>query len=710
MEKTFASARLAADMRSRSLISYLDEIQNESNIEAGTVYYDFPVFQDSNERLHRAGILLASRSHGIELFSTISPTDLAAVASADEDLSQIQSIIFGKCLQSKILRRSHRELIFPITGFLVMTGATTTPSGLENEAISALNQIPEHLAKARLDEFVSLDAWHELRAILEGTKAIIRPRPRAIPQAAKGGPNSKPAILAELESEIANFDTNQRRAAISIVNVPQRIRGLAGSGKTVVLAMKAAHIHLNDPDAQILFTFYTKSLYDFIRRLITRFYRQFNDRDPDWNKVHVRHAWGGRAMGGVYYDACLTNGQTPQSLGSVRSKANPFEYVCEQLLAAGHLKQAYDYVLMDEAQDFPAAFYRLCFTITRGGALDRNVIWAYDELQNIINVRVATPAETFGKNVKGVPVMDLERAAAASQEGTSHDIVLYKSYRNPREVLICAHALGFGIYSDTMVQTLENKEHWEDLGYEVENGTFKVGSRITIFRPESNSPLVISKRQSPADLIQTFIADSITAEVDWVVDSIISLLKEGLDASDIMVICLDDRNARDYFKSISDGLDKHDIRVNNLLADPYSEPRFYIPEHVTLTTVYRAKGNETAFVFAIGVDAIYPNRKQQQARNKLFTAFTRAKGWLRVSGIGGGASKFKTEIDRALQFMPRMRFVQPDPSQIMTLQRDLSDKDSKLRRLQEQIDKQFEELDIDPEEREAFLTGLRKKK
>jgi superfamily I DNA and RNA helicase len=157
-------------------------------------------------------------------------------------------------------------------------------------------------------------------------------------------------------------------------------------------------------------------------------------------------------------------------------------------------------------------------------------------------------------------------------------------------------------------------------------------------------------------------------------------------------------------------LDPHDIRVNNLLADPYSEPKFYIQEHVTLTTVYRAKGNETAVVFAIGVDAIYHNRKQQQARNKLFTAFTRAKGWLRVSGIGSGASKFKDEIDKALQLMPRMQFIQPDPSQIMTLQRDLSDKESKLRRLQEQIDRQFDELDIDPEEREAFLTGLYKKK
>jgi hypothetical protein len=57
-----------------------------------------------------------------------------------------------------------------------------------------------------------------------------------------------------------------------------------------------------------------------------------------------------------------------------------------------------------------------------------------------------------------------------------------------------------------------------------------------------------------------------------------------------------------------------------------------------------------------------------------------------------------------------MRFIQPDPSQIMTLQRDLTDKESKLRRLQEQIDREFDELDVDPEEREAFLTGLYKKK
>lgn len=506
MEKTFASARLASDAGARSLISYLDNAQNDMAIDTGTVYYDFPLFQDSNERLHRAGVLLASRSHGIELFSLVSSNSAPVVMAADEDLSQLQSIIFGKCLQSKLLRRSQRELTFPVRGFLVALGAVAMPPGLENESITALNQIPNRLAVIRMAQPISMDAWHELRAILEGTKAIIRPKPRVIPPSAKAAPDSKPAILAELENEIANFDANQRRAAISIVNGPQRIRGLAGSGKTVVLAMKAAHIHLTDPNAQVLFTFYTKSLYDFIRRLITRFYRQFNDRDPDWNKVHVRHGWGGRSMGGVYYDACITNNQTPLPLRTVASRANPFDYVCEQLLATDHLKQAYEYVLIDEAQDFPRAFFRLCFAITRGGEVDRNVIWAYDELQNIINVKVATPGETFGKDEKGVALMDLERAAAKSQERTSHDVVLYRSYRNPREILICAHALGFGIYSDTMVQTLENKEHWEDLGYEVEEGTFEVGSRITIFRPESNSPLAISARQKPEQLVETHIS------------------------------------------------------------------------------------------------------------------------------------------------------------------------------------------------------------
>ena len=75
--------------------------------------------------------------------------------------------------------------------------------------------------------------------------------------------------------------------------------------------MKAAHIHLHHPEATILFTFWTKSLYDLAKQLITRFYRQFDDRDPDWTKLNILHAWGGKNIEGVYYNACIDNGIIP---------------------------------------------------------------------------------------------------------------------------------------------------------------------------------------------------------------------------------------------------------------------------------------------------------------------------------------------------------------------------------------------------------------
>ena len=130
-----------------------------------------------------------------------------------------------------------------------------------------------------------------------------------------------------------------------------------------------------------------------------------------------------------------------------------------------------------------------------------------------MNVRLPGPKELFGQGEGGLALMGLERAGHTSQQGANHDIVLYKCYRNPREILVCAHALGFGIYSDTMVQTLENKDHWEDLGYEVEKGDFRIGSEIVVSRPEANSPLAISRRQPTTEIIKTYIARDIDQEV-----------------------------------------------------------------------------------------------------------------------------------------------------------------------------------------------------
>jgi superfamily I DNA and RNA helicase len=91
--------------------------------------------------------------------------------------------------------------------------------------------------------------------------------------------------VRELEKQIALLDFEQEKAAIPIAPGPQRIRGLAGTGKTVLLAMKAANIHKHFPKKKILFTFNTQSLYNQAMKLITKFYRYHTENDPDWEVI-----------------------------------------------------------------------------------------------------------------------------------------------------------------------------------------------------------------------------------------------------------------------------------------------------------------------------------------------------------------------------------------------------------------------------------------
>ena len=149
--------------------------------------------------------------------------------------------------------------------------------------------------------------------------------------------------------------------------------------------MKAAHIHIRYPEKNILFTFHTRSLYDIIKKHITRFYRQFKEEDPNWDNLHLRHGWGGARLAGVYSDACRENGVLPLQFTQARDKVHPFDYVCKELISNANVSPAYDFILIDEAQDFPPNFFGLCFHLARGDRDEKSIVWAYDELQTRIS-------------------------------------------------------------------------------------------------------------------------------------------------------------------------------------------------------------------------------------------------------------------------------------------------------------------------------------
>ena len=521
----------------------------------------------------------------------------------------------------------------------------------------------------------------EVRSVVEGAKALSRPNRRPVED-----PIRQPlaAALARLENEITNFDEKQRHIALVDVGGPARIRGLAGSGKTVILAMKAAHIHLVDPESLILITFYTKSLRATIKSLVTRFYRLYSDSDPDWKHVHIRHGWGGTNIPGVYSDACARSGRAPLRLPEAVRLAGrgetAFGAACADLLNSGLVRSYYDHVLIDEGQDFPDSFYKFAFQLAKGERDRKSVIWAYDELQDIMNVKIRQPVEQFGCGPDGLPLVDLDRTAAQLPPGATNDAVLSKAYRNQRDVLVSAHALGFGVYGN-IVQMLESAEHWEDVGYQVLSGPLVTGHRVEIVRPDRNSPLSVAELDG-FPVIDVFGATNFQAEVNWVVDSIRSFISGGLQPEEVLVIALDDRNARGYLSKIAEELALKGLSSNNVIADPYNEPPFTISGRVTLSTVYRAKGNEAAAVFALGIDAV--DTRLRGGRNKIFTAFTRSKAWLRVSGIVPGAAPIMGELRTAIANSPRITFTMPNLKEIETIQRGFSKKQAAARAAREQ--------------------------
>lgn len=676
--------RLQDDPLGRDLIESLKDSESAISSSPSALYYDFPVYSDYDGADHKPDVLVLSRSCGILAIRVITATQVerdstSSLLAVDDSLNQFCSILIGRLLKSKTLRKSRSQLSFNVTPiiFCDSNSAERIFDSSDSEIVSSLDSLTD-LIEDLEDDLLSPEAYDEARSVIEGAKALTRSNKRLVenPEQQRAA-----SALAELESEIANFDQKQRSAALITINGPQRIRGLAGSGKTIILAMKAAHLHMNRPNDKILLTFYTKSLKSSIKNLVTKFYRHYKEVDPDWNNIQILHGWGGSNTSGAYSDTCRRAGRTPLTFSTARSGApngvDPFEFACQDLMQKSDIEEYYDHILIDEGQDFPAAFYELSFRLAKGHRDKKNIVWAYDDLQNIMKVRMRSAGELFGIDHDGEPRISLERAAKGLPFKFTNDTVLSKCYRNQREVLVTAHALGFGIYSN-IVQLLESADHWKDVGYEVVSPNYYTGAEVEVVRPVQNSPVSLSGDNLP-ELIEHYDAQSLDDETNWVIASISDFLEQGLNPEDIIIVALDDRHMKGYFKVLSSKLADMDISSNNIHADPYSDPPFTIPNKVTLSTIYRAKGNEAAVVFVIGVDAI--SLKTRGDRNKLFTAFTRTKAWLRVSGMQGSTTKIVQEMSEAEQNFPALRFTMPDLSKLDMIQRDLSQRSIKAKKL-----------------------------
>ena len=685
----------AKPVASRSLADTMATCQNVS----GQLFIGYPIVS-TPDGPHRIDALLVSPDRGLVVFDLVERTVLDGFqVRQDDSANNLEARL--KTHRALLQRRSLR---IPIHTLSFAPGAHC-PEDIGNAEYPVAN--PETLLDA-LNNF----SWEQpdedvYKAALSAIESISSIRKNRRKRAATRS-GSRGEKLRKLEESIATLDAVQGRAVIETVDGVQRIRGLAGSGKTIVLALKAAYLHAQQPDWRIAVTFNTRSLKGHFRRLIRIFSIEQTGEEPDWRNLRIVNAWGAPGSedrDGLYFEFCRSHNCEYFDFRAARQRfpRQEFAQVCKEALKqsrkAGTRLPLYDVILVDEAQDLPDSFLQLCYDMLKDS---HRLVYAYDELQNLVGGTVSPPEVMFGKKRNGTP-----RVRFDESETETRDLILQKCYRNSRPVLTAAHSLGFGIYrtpqstEDTgLVQMFDSPHLWREIGYEVGNGELQEGSSVMLHRTNDTSPLFLESHSTEKDLVQFIQFKGRAEQCDWVVNAIKeNLERDELQHDDLVVINPNPLTTRSETGAIRSGLMA--LGINSHVAGVDTNPDVFFRERtdsVTFTGIHRAKGNEAGMVYVINAQDCHSlGRNLASIRNRLFVAITRSKAWVRVLGFGQGMLALKAEYEQLVENRFKLQFTYPTQSQrerLRIVHRDMSQAErARLRRNDKGLAKLVEGLE-----------------
>ncbi|BBW91048.1 hypothetical protein PS1M3_11350 [Pseudoalteromonas sp. PS1M3] len=611
---------LGARKEGQVVAGILEAILKKSNYLTGYLYRGFPILSTSEQTITLDSVLCCEE-HGVIIFHFIEGKDIHSDFRSIVDEVHLKVVAKLQELPELAIRR---KLAVPVNSIVFAPSIPSNKYGNELETALLLSRTEQDVFQN-----ISLEKWNnpELLNIvlsrLQSLTSLKKRRQRGYVER----DDSKGSVLKALENKLATLDDSQTNAVLETVSGVQRIRGLAGSGKTVVLARKIAHLHAQNPSWKIAVTFNSRSLKKQLERLISVFYEDANGEKPDLEKqVQIIHAWGSPKNHGMYYEACKLHNAEYLDFNAARNQCGSggeaFDFVCQKLNEEIEQdKKLFDLILIDEAQDFSPDFLRLCYSL-----LDhpKRLIYAYDELQNLGDSSMPSPEDIWGLDENSNPIVSFKES--------SQDLILDTCYRNPGPVLSAAHALGFGIYRRPMIQMFEHYGLWEEIGYKVISGELKEGESVSLARTEKSSPCLLSNHNSGDELIKFRKFDSRSDEYDWVANEIIrNIREEEILPSDIVVIHPNVMRMKSEVGYIRNVLFQQGI--NSSIAGITGSPdEFIYDDQVTFTSIYRAKGNEAAMVYVIGAEYCNTEFELSKKRNILFTAMTRTKAWLRITG------------------------------------------------------------------------------
>ena len=253
-------------------------------------------------------------------------------------------------------------------------------------------------------------------------------------------------------------------------------------------------------------------------------------------------------------------------------------------------------------------------------------------------------------------------------DGPRRDIVLPTCYRNTPWALVTAHALGTGIYrQDGLVQHPDDPQLWGDIGYESIRGNLALGSLVTLVRRANASPAYFADLLDPADAVQIKSFETEQLQDRWIAEQIkINLEHDELEPDDIMIVLPDTKRSRTRGGKLMTELRRHKI-PSHLVGVTTGQDAITTPGSVAIAHIYRAKGNEAPMVYVLDAQYADGGWNLVSRRNTLFTAITRSRAWVRVTGHGSAAQSILDEAKKVESSGYELKFKIPTAAELQEI-------------------------------------------
>lgn len=406
----------------------------------------------------------------------------------------------------------------------------------------------------------------------------------SINSAEKVGKELPKSTLEKVKQNIILFDGDQTRFIFeeSYKDKIIKVQGLAGTGKTELLLHRLKELYVSEKEAKIAFTCQSKTLSNRLKNRVTEFFNFMQVAEQiEWEeRLWVMHAWGSVKDSynlGTYGLICKK-----YNLPFYTARESSFAAACQKTLDYAKsleidFEPFFDYMLIDEGQDFTEEFIELCSLFTKN-----EVFVAGDIFQDI-----------FG-------IQKIE---------TNPHYLLNKCYRTDPRTLMFSHALGMGLYEQPSLRFLTDEE-WLACGYKFKkNQTNYLLSREPVTRFENLDPLM---NPSSMHIIES-------DETPTIIQAIKQIQTDYPDVSpdDIAVVY---PNPNLNYKKIDDlefAVYQHlswNVNVIHNTKETY-------PNTLTVSNRNNIKGLEFPFVICV-VD--YSVNKNPTMRNTLYMTLTRS--------------------------------------------------------------------------------------